>query len=45
MMTLEFTTPQPLLILECTAKLKQACTLDCVYIYASFNALTGESTG
>ena len=27
----EFTAPQPLLILECIAKLKQACPLDCVY--------------
>ena len=27
----EFTAPQPLLILECTAKVNQAFTLDCVY--------------
>ena len=27
----ELTAPQPLLILECTAKVNQECTLDCVY--------------
>ena len=38
----EFTAPQPLLILECSTKVKQVCTLDCAH--SIFNALTGEST-